>query len=105
RFGLDYCCHGHQTLSDAARERGVACDEVLNALASAGRPEVDTSPGFGSEDLDSVTRHIVEHHHHYVREATPAITRWLDKLVLRHGTRHPELNEVRAVFQELGEEL
>ena len=105
RFGLDYCCHGHQTLTEAARERGVAVDEVLNALASPGGPQVETSHAFGSADLDSVTRHIVEHHHRNVREMTPAITRWLDKLVLRHGTRHPELTEVRATFDQLGHAL
>jgi regulator of cell morphogenesis and NO signaling len=105
RFGLDYCCHGHQTLAEAAQERGVTVDEVLNALASLGGPPVETSQAFGSADLDSVTRHIVDHHHHYVRETTPTITRWLDKLVLRHGTRHPELAEVRATFERIAEEL
>src|SRR6185436_18011079 len=103
---LDYCCRGHQTLAEATRERGVAAGAVLDALVSERElPTSDPPLSMPSADLDRLTQHIVERHHRYVRQTTPTITAWLDKLVLRHGARHPELTAVRAAFQELAEEL
>ena len=105
RAGLDYCCHGHQTLREAAAERGLATAPVLTqiqALGPAG-PD-DRAPGAGT-DLDVLTGHIIERHHGYVAERTPILTGWLDKLVARHGARHPELAEVRAAFQLLADDL
>jgi regulator of cell morphogenesis and NO signaling len=40
-----------------------------------------------------------------VREHTPVIAAYLDKLVSRHGERHPELAQVRAIFTSLAEEM
>ena len=51
------------------------------------------------------TRHIVDQHHHYVREITPTIQTWLDKLVTRHGEGHPELVAVRETFARLSGEF
>lgn len=102
RFGLDYCCNGHQTLADAAAGRNVPLQEVLDALAA-----LQISPAEREDwpDLDFLTRHIVKHHHRYVRETLPVLGAWLDKLVARHGTRHAELEEIRGLFAALGDEL
>ena len=104
RFGLDYCCHGHQSLEDAARERGLDVAGVVAALETLGAaPSSDRADEAGP--LDRMTRLIIDQHHRYVREATPTINAWLDKLVSRHGARHPELAQVRDTFRELGDEL
>jgi len=105
RFGLDYCCHGHQTLGDAAHQQGVAVEDVLRAIEAAG------APGAGERDLDTwhdlgeLTEHIVNTHHHYVREICPTLRAWLDKLVARHGDRHPELAKIRQVFMAVSDEM
>jgi regulator of cell morphogenesis and NO signaling len=105
RFGLDYCCGGRRTLEEAAAERGLAPDVVVQALGSLGPPRNTDRLPAEWKDLDALTRHIVATHHRYVRDTTPVIAAWLDKLVARHGAGHPELAEVRAVFLELGDEL
>jgi regulator of cell morphogenesis and NO signaling len=104
RYGLDYCCHGSQTLEQAAHRHGASLDEVVGALASLGDPAESGYPAEW-EDLAALTRHIVEHHHGYVRGITPTIHRWLEKLVERHGTNHPELAGVRDAFEQLSGEL
>lgn len=105
RFGLDYCCHGHQTLREAARVRGVPVQDVLQALATI--PETPGGDGLSlaSVDLDVLTRHIVVRHHHYIRSAVPVLRAWLDKLVDRHGRAHPELSDVRIALFRLADEL
>lgn len=104
RFGLDYCCHGHQTLADAAVQAGVAADDVVNDINKLGpAPESDAVTEW--KELDDLSRHIVKRHHGYVREHAPVIAMYLDKLVNRHGARHPELADVRAIFTNLSEEM
>ncbi len=56
-------------------------------------------------DLGALVRHIVDTHHRYVRQALPAITTDLHRLVSEHGPGHPELHRVRQTFAHLAEEL
>src|SRR5581483_12021896 len=81
RLGLDYCCHGHQTLEEAAAAEGVDVDRAVVDLEALGpaRPE-DRAAGDALE-LDALTRQIVSRYHQRAREMTVAITAWLDKLV------------------------
>jgi regulator of cell morphogenesis and NO signaling len=105
RFGLDYCCNGHQTLADAVAERGLPIDVVIQAIAEVGQPTPEEREAAEWRDLSALTQHIVECHHRYVRETSPALSAWLDKLVARHGDRHPELAQVREVFFAVSAEM
>jgi regulator of cell morphogenesis and NO signaling len=103
-LGLDYCCRGQRTLEAAAREHGVPVETVVDQLAALEpRAAGDRPPAWTS--LDDLTAHIVNTHHAYVRESAPRISRWLTKLVARHGRQHPELAEVQATFERLSDEM
>ena len=104
-FGLDFCCNGRRTLRDAAEAQDVPLDALVGALADLGDPAgVDTEPDEWRE-LDVLVRHIVDCHHAYVRSVSPTIIAWLDRLVERHGGRHPELEAMKQTFEELATEL
>lgn len=105
RFGLDYCCNGHQTLADATADRGLPIDEVIRALDEVGEPTPEEREAAEWRDLGALAQYIVDRHHRYVREASPAVSAWLDKLVARHGDRHPELAQVREVFFAVSAEM
>jgi len=105
RFGLDYCCHGRQTLVDAARDRGIQATDVIQALDALGPRTADSDVPPAWDDLAVLARHIVDHHHRYVRTTVAPVTAMLDKLVNRHGDRHPELAQVRLTFLQLADEL
>src|ERR1019366_10619466 len=68
RFGLDYCCNGHQTLAEAAKDRGVPLDDVLRAIADVGEPTSEEREAAEWRDLDVLAQHIVRQHHRYVRD-------------------------------------
>lgn len=104
RFGLDYCCHGHQTLADAVATAGVALDAVLSDIDKLGPPAEEDAVTEWKE-MDDLARFIVARHHGFVREHAPVIAAYLTKLVTRHGERRPELGHVRAVFTSLAEEM
>ncbi|HUL74923.1 MAG TPA: iron-sulfur cluster repair di-iron protein [Vicinamibacterales bacterium] len=105
RFGLDYCCHGRRTLDEAARDRGLPPDDVVRALEALGAPTVESELPPAWDDLGVLARHIVDQHHRYVKTTIPSVTAMLNKLVTRHGERHPELMQVRLTFLQLAEEL
>jgi len=104
RFGLDYCCQGRRTIDEASAARGVSAAAVKAELAALGAPAHDSAAADWQE-LDHLTRHITSRHHEYVRQSTPAIIAWLQKLVSRHGDRHPELEHVQRCFRDLCDDL
>jgi regulator of cell morphogenesis and NO signaling len=105
RFGLDFCCGGRQTLREAADARGLALAEVVGAIAALGEPTLEDRDPATTKDLDALAEDIVSRHHAYVRSAAPAIEAWLDRLVERHGQRHPELHAIRQTFGDLAGDL
>lgn len=101
RMGLDFCCHGNRTLSDACSEAGLDADQVTAALQTAAEvPRAWT--GGGRADLAS----YVESTHHSYLHAELGSLEWLAKKVLSvHGEHHPELEEVAPLVSEIAEDL
>lgn len=97
RFGLDYCCNGHVALDAAADAAGVDVAEISAALdlpAPAEGEVVASAPG----DNAALAHEIVDTHHAYMWEEMPRLTALVDKVATVHGSRHPELAEVKATF-------
>jgi regulator of cell morphogenesis and NO signaling len=101
RAALDYCCHGQDTLAQAAARNGIPVEDLLASLEALGPPSQTDAAAADNGDLRVVLDRIVNRHHAYVREITPVVSGWLDKLVGHHGGRHPELGEVREIFARL----
>lgn len=105
RLGLDYCCQGNKTLRDATHDRHIPISEVIDELCALGPKAADDRERTSWSHLPDLINHIVLDHHRYVREHQPILQGWLDKLATKHGGRHPELHEIRAVFVALSSEL
>jgi regulator of cell morphogenesis and NO signaling len=105
RLGLDYCCQGHRTLQEASNDQGVPVSEVIDALLALGpRPE-EATDRIEWTDPTALIQHLITTHHRYVREHVSILQGWLAKLAGKHGGRHPELHQVRALFHTLSGEL
>jgi regulator of cell morphogenesis and NO signaling len=105
RFGLDFCCGGRRTLTEAAEAHGVRLEAVVEELQALGDPTPESLEPAEWKDLDVLVQHILDRHHTYIRETAPAIQAWLVRLVERHGARHAELAAMQQVFRQLAEEL
>lgn len=106
RIGLDYCCGGHQRLSDACARAGLDPDEVAREidLSDACAAPVE-EPDWSQETLSALVDHIVSTHHGYLREALPQLAGMLEKVIGAHGETHAELTEVGEQFGALHREL
>lgn len=104
RFGIDFCCGGRRSLSDACRTAAADPDAVAQAL-DALPPTVETGDDATRWPLPRLIDFIVSTHHAYVRSSMPTIARYLTTLEEVHGSRHPELSRVVAYFDQLRGDL
>jgi regulator of cell morphogenesis and NO signaling len=105
-LGLDYCCGGATPLDRACREKGLDVAMVLCKL------EADEVHGSLHDRFDGTSAtmgelidHIVAFHHDYLRRELPRLAVLADQVAGAHGTRHPELAELREILAALQAEL
>ncbi|WP_303208922.1 iron-sulfur cluster repair di-iron protein [Bacteroides oleiciplenus] len=98
KYGIDFCCHGSDSLPEASRKAEANMDEVIKDIESktSGTPE---SIDFKSWPIDLLVDYILKIHHRNIRSHGPEIMKLLEKVCNVHGEHHPELFEVRELFQ------
>ena len=99
KHGIDFCCRGGRTIDEACEKKDVTKNELIEELSSLPSGKGDTVD-VSSWPLDLLANYIVKIHHEYVREKTPTLIQFLDKLCKVHGDRHPELFEINQLFNE-----
>ena len=105
KYGIDFCCQGNRTISDACVSKQIDESVVvsdLNALLVA--PSANTTD-YSSWPLDLLVDYIEKKHHRYVVEKTVEIQPYLTKICSVHGERHPELFEIKEHFNATAEAL
>ena len=105
KYGIDFCCKGHRTIDEACERKSILTEEVMRELKKHFSSENTDCPDYKSWPLSQLVDYIVEKHHRYVEERIPLIIHYLDKLYKVHGARHPELYEVKRLFNESAAEL
>lgn len=104
QMGIDYCCHGSDTLEEACQKRGLNADDVLARL-DGGEAAVGGAPDFAGWPLDLLVDYVLKKHHRKFHLHHEALMQLVNKVAGVHGGRHPELLEVRdsvaASFEEL----
>ncbi len=108
KHGIDFCCGGDKTLTEACEKAGVSVDTVLRDIEAAEKLESARSEqgtNWMKESLNDLIGHIVSTHHNYVRNEIPRLEKLLTKVPDKHGAKHPELFKVRDLFSALAAEL
>lgn len=107
-YGIDYCCGGRATLSDACRKAGRTPEEVITALGVADEDAVEAgseTTDWRTTSLTALTRHIVDTHHAFMKRELPRVADLLVKVRNAHEGHHPELAELAQVFGALRAEI
>lgn len=107
KLKIDYCCGGHRPLAEACAQAGMEPEEVARLLTDA---EQALAAGDGLADyqampLAELAGFIVTKHHTFARQEAERLMALLDKVCSAHGENHPELLEIKSVFQTLRVEL
>jgi len=107
QLGIDYCCGGARTLADACKRSRVPVSEVARRLETAETPITAgyEARNWQAESLTSLAAYIIDTHHFYAKRELIRLGNLLDKVCLAHARKHPELLDLRDVFQRLKQDL
>ncbi|MBO9202890.1 MULTISPECIES: iron-sulfur cluster repair di-iron protein [Niastella] len=101
KLGIDFCCGGKKTVTQACEEAGITQDQLEVAMKNfddhtRNKAEHD----FNSWELDFLADYIVNIHHRYIRENATLIEELALKVANRHGDQHPELVHLAVGVQQ-----
>ncbi|MDD2381633.1 MAG: iron-sulfur cluster repair di-iron protein [Mariniphaga sp.] len=98
KYNVDFCCGGNISLHEVSKKMNLDVDELISVL----RPVMDNqdrdSKFIENLPLDYLCNYVEEIHHAYINEKAPFIQQKLTKLCEVHGQNHPELFEVKKLF-------
>jgi len=106
KLGIDFCCGGRKTVSEALAEAGISREQYEAELEKVANRQIGgVAHNFDSWGLGFLSDYIFNVHHQYIRENGPILEQLAEKVTHRHGGQHPELNDMLAVVQNLMAEL
>ncbi|MFA5669635.1 MAG: iron-sulfur cluster repair di-iron protein [Balneolaceae bacterium] len=104
-YGIDFCCQGSRTISDACIKDNVDAQAVVKDLNAISESSDDRATDYKSWPVDLLTHYITKTHHRYVREKCIEIKPYLDKICRVHGRSHPELLKINEHFLDTDREM
>jgi regulator of cell morphogenesis and NO signaling len=104
KLGIDYCCGGAKSLTDACTAAGITWNELQNLLDTAA-PKSSPQINWQTKSVTELVQYILDKHHVYTKEALLRIKNLLAKVCSVHGQNHPELHQLNKAFQSLSNEL
>ena len=103
--GIDFCCGGNKSFQQACDEANIAQEELQGKLDElAGAPLV-AGTNFKDWDADFLCDYIVNTHHKLELDWLEQLKFYTKKIAEVHGEKHPELIEIKAVYNTIYEEL
>jgi regulator of cell morphogenesis and NO signaling len=101
--GIDYCCGGKRSLSQAASQAGVDATLLAGALLELPMDELERD--WRGASVAELVEHILREHHDWLKENLPRIAMLSAKVRDVHGSHHPSMIEVARVFAALRDDL
>lgn len=97
--GIDFCCGGNISIAEACNNLGADSSKLLNELQQALYTDDPDSRYINQLAIDLLADYVVQRHHSYVNEKSVFIQQKLAKLCEVHGNHHPELVEIKELFE------
>ncbi|MDT0293831.1 iron-sulfur cluster repair di-iron protein [Mesonia ostreae] len=102
---IDFCCNGDRSLSDVCEKKNISTDSLIKKLENAAAQKGQENINFDAWPLDLLADYIEKTHHRYVEKQSVVLKAYLDKLCKVHGNQHPELHEIKTLFNDSTGEL
>lgn len=104
RYGIDFCCGGKKSLKQVCEEKGLDLEIVELELENPA-PGIASANNYNGWQLDFLADYIYNQHHLYYYNELPVLKGLVTKVTQHHGSNHPELKYVHALFGQLIHEL
>lgn len=103
RFGIDYCCGGHDSLADACKKADISLEQLIHELQE--QPLQADDRDWTKASIKELIDHILIAHHDWLKAELPRIDTLCEKVARVHGEGHKSLHEVLRVFRALREDI
>lgn len=103
--GIDFCCGGKVALLATCLEKGIDPAALRKELEAVKSEPVERHQNYASWDLSFLADYIINIHHTYLKENTGEISAYVHKIAEVHGTHHPEVIEIAAIFDKIASDL
>lgn len=105
-FEIDFCCNGNRTITEVCEIKNIDTTDLLEDIYQVFNQDKDNNlEDYNNWELDKLAQHIEVRHHKYVDKQIPLIKQYLEKICNVHGENHPELFEVKKLFNTSAGEL
>ena len=106
KHGIDYCCGGQATLEDACKKKGLNIESVIAELSAEDRKDLHhIGSDWTTASLKELVEHIIATYHKPLRQELPRVAQLAEKVSRVHGDSHPEMVEVRNIFNRMRAQL
>lgn len=105
KHNIDFCCQGNRTIEEACEKKKIDTKIVVGDINNLLQSKTDSSIDYQSWPLDLLADYIEKKHHRYVEEKSLEIQPYLKKVCSVHGNSHPELFEIKELFDGAVSEL
>jgi regulator of cell morphogenesis and NO signaling len=106
RLGLDYCCGGSRSFSQACAQAGLEPAGVLAKIAEQENAPTQTPTRNWSEaSMSELADHIERTHHAFVRDALARLETIVPRVLRAHGAKDPRLAEVATILGTFAAEM
>lgn len=102
---IDFCCNGDRNVQEVAEEKDLDLENLLDEISEAKTRVSGASQDFDSWPLDLLSDYIEKTHHRYSEKQIPVIKPYLEKIAQVHGDHHPELFEIKEIFNTISGEM
>jgi len=106
KYNIDFCCGGKWPLDMACQNRNLNTEEVIGELQKI----INQSPSnaaidFDSWEIDFLTDYILNVHHSYLKRALPETKQQVDKFLVEHRKKFPELEAIEIIMNQFINEI
>lgn len=106
KFDIDFCCGGKLPLEMACKARDLQPETVLKELRHAVRKNsLSIAYEFDNWGLDFLADYILNIHHRYLEKALPEANEYVNRFLLGHSKKFPELVELEKIMKRMMREI
>lgn len=106
KYDIDFCCGGKLPLDMACKARGLETETVLKELRQTLRHSTfGIVLEFDDWSLDFLADYIFNIHHRYLEKALPEANEYVNRFLLGHRKKFPELAELEKIMKRMMKEI
>lgn len=104
-YNIDFYYNGNLPLDEVLEREGVSKTKLFEEINDLQKNTLTEGINYNVWPIELFTNYIEQTHHKYIKQKTPVILKYLQKICKIHGRFHPELLQIKQLFEQSSREL